>query len=203
MAQFDQNQLMQLLLQNHITSDEWTVLCVLGYGPSTRRCIVRTATSESVHGSTDSDYSLKCQHAINNLLKRKWLARVTSDMLLEMQSELRKSGTSDPVYGYPAIDDIDFTPQGAIAWRNVFQQLQVSAPRWKAQVRSDDSREFKIYCTSLRAASQIQKHCAPHIGTIKELGRWCVYWWYRFPRGYVISFVDWPATQWYSDAPLT
>jgi hypothetical protein len=97
-----------------------------------------------------------------------------------------------PVYGLPGLGDVDFTPKGAKLLRKIVKAM--FGPSWNAEAvyKNEWPRREEFYMRTQRAAKQVlidikRRNDVISVSGPSPIGRWRVYWWECYPKGYRIT----------------
>ena len=96
-----------------------------------------------------------------------------------------------PVYGFPNLGDVDFTPQGLDEFRKLCDDLYGPDFFAEATVESDDESEVDYYALDKGRADRFlaeakDKEPSATVG-LQQVGPWCIYWWKCFETGYRVT----------------
>jgi hypothetical protein len=183
----------RLLGQSGISLPEWYVLSLIGKWPFPHNQVCKTVASHSEQDLRGPVTKMNCEAALTACITKHWLRIIDTSSLKAIRSFVRNSNLGGPVYGYPSIGDVDFTPEGAILYQNLYRQLY----RRSLEARHGYPREiaagkFRYYYQRRKAvlgaiSDWKQQETLLSVGRIVPIGPWCVYWWKRFPKGYGVD----------------
>jgi hypothetical protein len=122
------------------------------------------------------------------LLNRSLLQVVRKSVLAEVHKVVSEQEYGQPVYGFPTLGDIDFTSKGA----KVFQELsdELYGKDFFSEALVDTKKGRFIYTAKKDRAQEIASGAPAYklyVASMKPLGKWCIYWWKRFPSGWRID----------------
>lgn len=133
--------------------------------------------------------------AMASCLERGLIRIIGPDDLREIEEGLAAEGLGEPVYGFPAEGEVDFTRAGS----ELYKELDALRPDQEgsspgASTVPADARRDVLYCPTLEiAAAQIEWHQRlPDVASVSDpvrIGPWCVWWWESFPVGYRVEVV--------------
>ena len=126
---------------------------------------------------------------MKRLLDLGWLQVVREPTLAAIQNSDSAHIYGKPVYGYPNVDDIDFTESGAEIFRGLSDELYGPSYFSEAVVEGEDRTRW-FYTTRKEKADAALRDSArrgSYDATKSRMGRWCIYWWKVFQNGWRVE----------------
>jgi hypothetical protein len=189
MAEFDPKAHLKTLRSHNISLPEWFVLNSIGTWPLPRDEVPGTCAGLSEGDPRGSVTEAECARALEGCINKGWLTVVGHPYLDMILWAVKKTPAIGPIYGFPNIGDVDFTPGGAALYTEVSKDLfgsvtpqqvfEVETPRHMLFFRTKKDAE-----SHLKALDRSKRRL--RFGEIKEIGPWRVYWWLDYPRGYAV-----------------
>ncbi len=173
-----------------ISAAESALLNAIHYGISVRQHdLCRFA---AVHGYSLADAVTlpEVNEACDQCLKKGWLQVVDKSVLVQLEADVQNSGLLGPVYGFPSLDSIEFTVEGARQWFIVCAQLGFPVGYDDSFAYEDVVHEKIAHwlSTESKARDEIEKRKAwPYTASIVgpvPVGPWRAQWWRRFDSGF-------------------
>jgi hypothetical protein len=131
----------------------------------------------------------QCQDALAACLARGWLRVVDDATLQQFQAGVHGEGLLGPVYGWPPVGGVDFTPAGVAMWQRLQSVFRPGG--WRSPFAYIDvvhSRTLHTFPTSSAALAGLTDQCrnwdAAVVSGPSLIGPWRVCWWQRFAEGY-------------------
>ncbi len=181
----------EILYRQGFTLADWFVLSIPGQGPIAASKVPKLASQQSDDDPRGSISVAEAKKTLAQLTARGLLEVVQPARLSQLKSRHSGAGWPDPLYGFPAEGDIDFTDGGAYLFKTLSDQLY--GPLFFAEAELDSGEgQGQIYyaATADQAkyfAEQAKAHATGRVVTSEPIGRWCIYWWKAFPSGYRVS----------------
>jgi hypothetical protein len=171
---------------------EWWIMRLIGMWPIPRDKIALTAWNH-LRRDEQAQYTVNAfEDAVNGCVKKGWLTTVDDAFLSKLKSRRRGTPEGPPVYGWPALGDVDFTPRGAKLFRKIRYCLFGRRFGRKHASSVFVSRKLRIYYLSKESASDMYESLRKDPATISvthpcHVNSWRLYWWERHRGGYFID----------------
>jgi hypothetical protein len=179
---------------------EWWIIRLIGMWPIPKDKVALTARNHLTRDE-QSQYAIDAfEDAVHRCVTKGWLTIVDDGFLLKLKGRRRALPEASPVYGWPALGDVEFTRRGARLFCTIRHCLL--GPRFgrKHAYEVCVSKKLRIYYLSKEFASNMYESLSKDPATISvtlpcHVNSWRLYWWERHRRGYFIDVetrdVDW------------
>jgi hypothetical protein len=137
----------------------------------------------SADGSVVSEE--ECRAALTACLAKGWLRVLDEPTLAGIVEELRRDGVLGPIYGFPMVGGVDFTPAGAALYHKLHQRPVGEPPfSYEDMVHNRFSQFFRSKQAALAAIEEHRRQddTVAVVGPTPT-GPWRAQWWRRFPEG--------------------
>ncbi len=179
----------ELLARAGVSVAQWCVLCSCGYGPKPDWGVVADAVAECRHCRYGSISEEEAEAAIRSCVSAGWLRTIDEVSLEEMEESVAQKRLIGPVYCFPSVGDVDFTPGGVAFFQKLSYEVFGTRPGADEDFYVQSDGGTVAYCPTFEAAQRVAEEYRqfPNFAFVSQpapIGRWCVYWWLEFASGY-------------------
>jgi hypothetical protein len=199
MPPIDPDNKLAALRRYSLSLPEWHVLATIGMFPIPLGALARITASHSEADPIGSVSESQSQEAVSSCIAKKWLRVVTPHTLGEIQAIIGKNPALGPVYGLPKPGEVDFTVTGARLSKRIVKE--VLGPKWGAEFayRTERDNWEDLYIRTNSGARKALNEAKNRKDVVQiegpsRIGRWRVYWWQTYARGYHIVLTKKPSS---------
>ena len=175
-----------------LSLSQWYVLSIPGQWPVPKGEVAKVAASQSIGDPRGEVDATSCEVAFQQLVTGGWLRVIRKPDLMELRSFVATQDCGKPIYGYPRIGDVDFTKSGAERFRSLSDELYGRHFFSEALVQRPGGRRI-VYTVRKNRANEIVAEAKKHPEyvplSVVSNGRWCIYWWKIFSKGWQIHLI--------------
>lgn len=186
-----------------ITSAEASLFNVIHYG-------LTVPPADLCGRATVRDYCIgnrvtfrETEASLTGCLAKGWLQVVDEAVLASIRAEVERQQLVGPIYGYPSLGGVDFTPDGAEQWLRLGERLWGRPTHSFAYCDTVHLRTGHYFASEAAARAEVERQ--REYGDVVAvtapipIGPWRAEWWRRFPEGYRIEVEE--RMRWQGRAP--